>query len=311
MKIIVAGGSGALGRSLTGTLVSRGHEVVVLTRTPAPHAAVRGSRHVHWNGHSLGPWARELDAPEGEQLAVINLAGKLVDTRPTPRNIAELTRSRVESTRVLVEASQQASVPVARWVQASTTAIWSDAGEERLDETSPIPVGLPQMTGVAQQWEQALAGARADHLTVLRSAVVLERGTPALERLLFLVRMGLGGKVSTGRQWFSWIHIQDWERIVLIALGLEGPTVPAGVLVASAPRPVRNAQLMQILRRAMGRRLGMPTPVPVLRLGAIALRTDPDLGLTGRHATSRVLEDAGFEFRHPDLESATAQLLAD
>lgn len=118
------------------------------------------------------------------------------------------------------------------------------------------------MTGVAPQWEQALAAARTVHLTVLRSAVVLERGTPALERLLFLVRMGLGGKVSTGRQWFSWIHVQGWVRIVLAALGLEGSALPAWILVASAPHPVRNAELMEILRRQMGSRVGIPTPAP-------------------------------------------------
>lgn len=313
MKIILAGGSGSLGRALTSALTQRGHEVVVLTRRPRPDRAAPGSRHVHWDGRTLGPWAREVGCggADGSDVALVNLAGELVDTRPTPRNIAQLTRSRVESTRVLVEASRRTDRPLASWVQASTTAIWSDAGEERLDESSPIPVGLPQMTGVAQPWEQALTGARTEHLTVLRSAVVLERGTPALERLLFLVRMGLGGKVSTGCQWFSWIHVQDWVRIVVAALGLEGPSLPAGTLIASAPHPVRNADLMRTLRRQMGRRIGMPTPAPVLRLGAIALRTDPDLGLTGRYATSRVLEDAGFEFRYPDLGSAAAQLLGN
>lgn len=306
MRIIIAGGSGSLGRALSTALVQRGHEVVVLTRTPRPPAQLRGVRDVHWDGRTLGPWLQEL-APPGT--AVVNLAGRLVDARPTPVNIADLTRSRVEATAALAEASRHLEQPLARWVQASTTAIWSDAGEQRLDESSPVPVGLPQMTGVAEKWEHAAESARCDHQVVLRSGIVLETETPALERLLMLARWGLGGTVGTGRQWVSWIHVEDWVRIVLSALGLEQPQLPDGIVVASAPHPVRNAEMMRLLRRAVGRPFGIPTPAPLLRLGAVLLRTDPALGLTGRHATSRVLDDAGFPFQHPRLEGALADLL--
>jgi uncharacterized protein (TIGR01777 family) len=305
-RVVIAGGSGTLGRALTAALLARGLEVVVLTRTPRPRERSGGARDVAWDARTVGAWAGEL---EGEDLALVNLAGRLVDARPTPENIADLTASRVLSTRALVEASRRRGTPLAAWVQASTTAIWSDAGEERLEETSPLPVGLPQMTGVAEPWERALEGAHAAHRVVLRTGVVLEAGTPALERLLLLARTGLGGPVGTGRQWVSWIHVEDWVRIVLCALGLEEPALPDGVVVASAPEPVRNAEMMRTLRTAVGRRIGLPTPAPVLRLGAVLLRTDPALGLTGRHATSRVLREAGFAFRHPTFERAIADLL--
>lgn len=308
MRIVIAGGSGTLGRALSTTLVKRGHDVVILTRSPRPGPPDqhRGVRDVLWDARTVGPWKSELDAPG---TAVVNLAGRLVDARPTPENIADLTRSRVEATIALVEASRQLEHPLEHWVQASTTAIWSDAGEQRLDETSPVPVGLPQMTGVAERWEHALDGARCDHQVVLRTGIVLEAGTPALDRLLLLARWGLGGAVGTGRQWVSWIHVEDWVRIVLAALGLEQPGLPAGIVIASAPHPVQNAELMRTLRRAVGRPFGLPTPAPLLRLGAALLRTDPALGLTGRHATSRVLDDVGFQFRYPHLEDAVAALL--
>ncbi|NMA77209.1 MAG: DUF1731 domain-containing protein [Actinomycetales bacterium] len=306
MRIVIAGGSGSLGRALTTALVQRGHEAVVLTRAPRPEAERRGARDVLWDGRSLGPWRQELDEPG---TAVVNLAGRLVDARPTPENIADLTRSRVEATAALAEASQRLERPLERWVQASTTAIWSDAGEQLLDETSPVPVGLPQMTGVAEHWERAAQAAHCDHQVVLRTGIVLEAGTPALERLLMLARWGLGGTVGTGRQWVSWIHVEDWVRIVLAALGLDQPHLPDGVIVASAPHPVRNAEMMRALRGAVGRPLGLPTPAPLLRLGAVLLRTDPALGLTGRHATSRVLDEAGFRFRHPHFEKAVTALL--
>jgi uncharacterized protein (TIGR01777 family) len=262
---------------------------------------------VAWDARTLGAWTAELVAEE--PVALVNLAGKLVDSRPTPRGIAELTRSRVEATRVLVEASRTLDRPLECWVQASTTAIWSDAGDERLTEDSPIPIGLPQMTGVAEPWERASARANAENRTVLRTSIVLDAGTPALERLLLPVKLGLGGPVGSGRQWFSWIHIEDWLRIVVAALGAGEPPLPNGVLVAASPHPVRNAELMRTLRQVSGRRIGLPTPAPVMRLAALALRTDPDLALTGRHTTSTVLAEAGFEFRFPELTGALEDLL--
>ncbi|MGO3314194.1 MAG: epimerase [Brachybacterium tyrofermentans] len=306
MKVIIAGGSGTLGRALSEALTAAGHEVVVLTRSPRPERERGMVRDVRWDARTAGGWTAEL---AGGEVAIVNLAGRLVDARPTPATIADLTRSRVEATRALVTASRDLDRPLRRWVQASTTAIWSDAGEERLDESSPIPIGLPQMTGVAEQWERALDGAHSDHTAILRTGVVLEANTPALDRLLLLAELGLGGPVGTGRQWVSWIHVRDWVRIVLTALRLEGPELPAGVVVASAPHPVRNAELMRILRRAVGQRIGLPTPAPVLRLGALLLRTDPALGLTGRHATSSVLDRTGFRFEHPHLEGAVRDLL--
>ena len=121
MKVIVAGGTGGLGRRIVDDLTVRGHEVVVLTRG-APSSASSG-RHVQWDGRTVGAWAAELDGPN---TAVINLAGKLVDCRPSSANIAELRRSRVEPTRALVDASRLLDHPVRHWIQASTTAIWSD-----------------------------------------------------------------------------------------------------------------------------------------------------------------------------------------
>lgn len=104
--------------------------------------------------------------------------------------------------------------------------------------------------------------------------------------------------------------MHDWLTIARAALGLEpGLDIPAGVVVAAAPNPVRNEELMATLRRATGRGLGIPTPTPLLRLGAIALRTDPALALTGRHTTSRVLTEAGMRWHHPTLAAAVDDLL--
>ncbi|MGH3725653.1 MAG: epimerase [Mycobacterium sp.] len=304
MKIVLAGGSGSLGRRIADDLGPRGHEIVVLTRRPNPDLTVR---QVHWDGQTVGEWAAEL---EGPGTAVINLAGKLVDCRPTKRNIAELTSSRVLATRALVDASRQLNTPVAHWIQASTTAIWSDAGETRCTESTPLPaVGLPQMTGVARPWEEAFSGANTQHGTILRTSIVLDPQSPALRRLATLTKFGLGGRVGPGQQWFSWIHLSDWLAIMRAGLGLTaGIELPSGLVVAATDHPVRNAELMAALRAQL-HRPGLPTPAFMLRVGAIALRTDPELGLTGRHATSKRLGQANFQFQYPTLQAALVDLL--
>lgn len=304
MKVVLAGGSGALGRRIGDELAGRGYDVVILARRADSRLSVP---QVVWDGETVGDWAGELEGPD---TALINLAGKLVDCRPTTRNIAELTRSRVLPTRALVAASRRLTTPLTHWIQASTTAIWSDAGETRCDETTPIPVGLPQMTGVAAPWERAFDGANTSHGVILRTSIVLDPVSPAMARLVTLTRFGLGGRVGNGRQWFSWIHVADWLAVVRASLGLTpGITIPAGLVVAAADHPVRNAELMAALRKQLHRPPALPTPAWLVKLGAVVLRTDPALGLTGRHATSKVLAHAGFTFKFPTIDSALADLL--
>ncbi len=309
LRVVVAGGSGTLGRALSADLACRSHEVVVLTRSPQaglPH------RQLTWDGETVGPWAEVLHE-EPARTAVVNLAGRLVDVRPTAANIRDLRESRVRPTLALVEASRSLSSPLAAWVQGSTTAIWSDARETLVTETTPLPTGtdaLPQMTGVARPWEDAADDANASRIVLLRTSIVLQDGSPAFDRLAGLTKLGLGGRVGSGRQWFSWIHVDDWLAVARRALGLDpGPSLD-GIVVAAAPEPVRNADLMAALRHHLRRPASPPTPELLVRVGSVPLRTDPALGLTGRHCTSGVLAASGFAFAHPDLDGALADLLS-
>jgi uncharacterized protein (TIGR01777 family) len=296
MKVVLAGGSGALGRRLADDLADRGHQVVVLTRSPKPGR----HRQVGWDGRTVQGWASELDGA-----AVVNLAGELVDRRPTRAGIALLTSSRVQPTRALAEAAATLDAPVPVWIQASTLAIHGDSGEQILDEQSLPADGPPQMPGVALPWERAAEGVHAARTVVLRTSFVLDRNTPALDRLVGVTRWGLGGRIGSGRQWVSWIHIADWLGIVRWAL--DNPV--DGVVVASSPEPVRNAELMAALRRALHRPAAPPTPAFAVRLAALVLGSDPALALTGRRARPARLLDAGFGFRYPGIEAALADLL--
>jgi uncharacterized protein len=301
VKVVVAGGSGALGRRVCEDLDARGHEVVVLTRRVRPSRF----RQVEWDGRTVGSWVAELEGS-----AVVNLAGELVDRRPTAKNVELLTRSRVEPTRALVAASKNLSRPVPVWIQASTLAIYGDAGDVVLEESAPPASGPPQMAGVARAWEESLEGAHADRRVVLRTGIVLDAGTPALDRLVGLTRWGLGGRVGPGTQWISWIHIQDWLAVVRRALDPVAGADLEGVVHATGPNPARNADLMAELRRTLRRPAAPPTPAWAVKLGAVLLRTDPALGLTGRRAVPGRLISAGFEFEHPDLDEALSDLLA-
>ncbi|MEV5651212.1 DUF1731 domain-containing protein [Nocardia sp. NPDC052254] len=305
IDVVIAGGTGALGRHIAADLACRGQRVTILTRHPDPALPFP---QIRWDGRTQGEWVNALRGPG--RLAVINLAGRLVDCRPTPRNVEMLRRSRVDSTAALVTASTTLDRPIDYWIQAGTTAIWSDAGEMRCTETTPLPVGLPQMTGVAQPWEAAFEGAAAQRWIILRTSIVLDPQARALRRLIALTKAGLGGSVGRGDQWFSWIHIEDWLAIVRAGLGLDPEIdLPNGIVVAATENPVRNRELMTALRRRLRRPPAPPTPAPLLRIGAVFLRTDPALGLTGRHATSEVLARTGFRFRHPTLDDALADLL--
>ena len=133
MKIVLAGGSGSLGRRIAADLTSRGDEVVILTRSPQSGLPYR---QVAWDGVTVGPWAVEL-----EGAAIVNLAGALVDRRPTPANVELLKRSRVEPIRALAAAAGTLATPPTVWIQASTLAIYGDAGEAVLDESSPPAEG--------------------------------------------------------------------------------------------------------------------------------------------------------------------------
>ena len=298
MKVVLAGGSGALGRRIAADLGARGDEVVVLTRSPrtgSPH------RQVAWDGTTVGPWASELAGA-----AVVNLAGELVDRRPTQGNVELLTRSRVQPTEALAAAAAGLDEPPPVWVQAGTLAIYGDAGDAILDETSTPAEGPPQMAGVARAWEAAAAGAPGVRQVVLRTGIVLDRHTPALDRLAGLARWGLGGRVGTGRQWISWIHVTDFLAVVRRAIDDAGLS---GVVHATSPGPVRNAELMAALRRVLHRPPALPTPAALVHVGALLLRTDPALALTGRRCVPARLLRAGFTFAYPELVPALEDLL--
>ena len=300
MKVVIAGGTGSLGRRIADDFAHRDHEVVILTRAVRPDIA---HRQVVWDGRTVGAWAAEL-----EGAVLINLAGELVDRRPTIGNTELLRRSRVEPTRALVQAAEGISTPPVLWIQMSTLAIYGDAGQGVIEEGRWVAEGPPQMAGVARPWEDAASGARVARQVVLRTGIVLDRAAPAFERLAHLTRLGLGGRISRGDQWVSWIHVDDF--LGALRLVCHEPTL-SGVVHVTSPQPIQNRDMMRELRSVFHRPWSPPTPRPLVHIGALLMRTDPALALTGRRAVPRRLLDAGYVFTHPAFAEALADLARD
>ena len=297
---MIAGGTGTLGLAVAGHFAAQGHQVVIFTRsikTGVPY------RQVFWNGRdATGEWCKEL-----AECILVNLAGELVDRPATQANFELLKNSRTEPTRALAEAAERYGRP-ALWLQMSTLAIYGDAGDEVLTENSTPANGPRQMTEVAKAWEAAAPAGCADRLVILRTAIVLQPNSPALNRLVTITRWFLGGTVASGRQWVSWIHIKDFLRALDFIVSTSSL---AGVVHLTAPEPVTNRTMMATLRKQLGRPFTPPTPAWAIKLGSrFIFNTDAGLALTGRRALPTRLQAMGFSFEFSKFDDALVNLLA-
>jgi hypothetical protein len=301
-RVVLAGGSGFLGRALAEAFARAGYEPVVLTRrvrkTRAP------GRQVEWDGRTVGAWARELEGAA----AVVNLAGRGVDCRHTPRHRREIVESRVDSVGAVGRAVAACAEPPRVLVQAASLAVYGDAGRRVCGEDAPAGRGFP--VEVCLRWERAfdsleLPGTRK---VLLRIGFVLGRDGGALPTLARLARLHLGGTVGDGHQYVSWLHVRDFCRLVLWCVEREGA---AGVYNATGPCPVTNAEFMCELRCALRRPWSPRVPAWLVRLGAFFMRTEPALALEGRRCIPERLVEEHFKFLYTNLESALADLLTE
>ena len=300
-RIVLAGGSGFLGRHLAEALLRRGYDVVVLTRTPERY---RGrARALRWDGRNVEDhWLRELEGA----YAVVNLTGKHVNCRMTTANRAEIKRSRVDSVNVLDDALRKVYRVPEVWVQGASLAIYGDAGDRVCDETAFIPNEYP--TDVCLAWEEALGNAIRPEMrwSVLRIGFVLGRDGGALPTLATLAKVGFGGAIGRGTQWISWIHIEDMVRLFVEAI--ENPAVH-GIYNATGLQPVPNHEFMETLRDTLGVPVGVPTPAWLMKVAAPVIGADPDLALNGRRGLPVRINGTGFTFRFHELTDALADLL--
>jgi uncharacterized protein (TIGR01777 family) len=298
-RVILAGGSGFLGQSLARALLAKDYEVIVLGRGGSTGSS--DVQHAHWDGRTLGGWAKLLDGAK----AVVNLTGRSVNCRHTPENRREIMDSRVNSVRVIGDAISGCNQPPEVFVQSSSLAIYGDPGDRWCDEEAPQAEGFSEE--VCKRWEDAFAKIRVPGMrkVVLRIGIALDADQGGLPVLARLTRLFLGGRVSHGRQYVSWIHIADLTRMFVEAI--ERPEL-AGVFDATGPNPVTNAEFMRELRRALHRPWSPPVPALAARIGAFFIRTEPGLALTGRRCRPKRFLERGFRFEFPELRGALTDL---
>jgi uncharacterized protein len=302
-KVVLAGGSGFLGRVLARHFLRKGWEVVVLTRGSG--SAISGARVMNWDGRTVGAWAAEL---EGCDL-VVNLCGRSVNCRYTPENRREIFASRLDSTRALGEAISACRHAPPLWINSSSATIYRHAEDKEMTEAGG-EIGSGFSVEVCQNWEIALFQVLAPHTrkVALRSAMVLGRDSGGVFQVLSkLVRFGLGGAMGLGTQFVSWLHEADFCGIID---WLNEHEELVGPINACAPEPIPTRQLLAALRRTYHMPVGLPASRLMLEAGAWMMGTETELILKSRRVVPGRLRDSGYAFQFPEIDGAVRDLAA-
>ena len=298
-RIVIAGGTGFIGRALAQAFYARSFEVVIFTRTP--RARADGVQEVLWDGKNSGDWIAFLDGAE----ALINLTGKNINCPHTPDNVRAITASRVDSVNALAAALGQIKIPPRVWVQASATGFYGDTGNQACDENSVA--GDNTLAQICRQWEAAFAATilSATRKVTLRIGFVLGREGGALPVLSKLTRWFLGGAVGSGRQYISWIHLADLAQMFVAAVTQEKL---AGTFNAVTPDAVTNADFMRALRRVLHRPWSPPAPEFAVRLGSWLMQSESTLALVSQRCVPAKFLKGEFQFQFPQLDTTLKNL---
>jgi uncharacterized protein (TIGR01777 family) len=293
MRVLVTGATGLIGSHLVPALQREGHQVVRLGRR-------RDASDFVWD-----PLRGQMDtgALDGVD-AVVHLAGENIGQRWTEERKQRMWRSRVEGARLLADAIASASSPPRTFISASATGYYGDRGDEALDEDAGPGRGF--LAELCQAWEEAAQGAARAGTRVVnpRFGVVMSDKGGALARLLPLFRLGLGGALGDGRQYMSWIDIEDLVSAVLFLLRRDDLSGPVNV---TSPNPVTNEEFTRTLARVLGRPAFLR--VPAFALKAMMGQMAEEALLAGQRVLPRKLHQAGFAFQYPDLEGSLRHVL--
>jgi hypothetical protein len=303
-RVLITGGSGFLGRALSHALLARGDRVTILTRDPArsrPHLPP-GVRVAAYTPDREGPWTEELGVVD----AVIHLAGEPVAQRWTAAVKDRIKKSRVDTTRVLVEAIGKAPRKPKVLVCASATGFYGPrpAGE-KLDETSDQGKGF--LADLVAEWEEAARGAEQHGLRVVevRIGVVLGEGGGALEKMILPFKLFAGGPVGDGKQIISWVHRDDLVGMVLLALDDERVKGP---LNAVSPNAATGAEMAEGIGQVLGRSSWLPVPEFAVKA---MMGEASEIMITGQRVYPARAVELGYEFHHTRLVPALESILGE
>ncbi|MFZ4725253.1 MAG: TIGR01777 family oxidoreductase [Paludibacter sp.] len=290
-KIVIAGGTGFIGRYLSSRFSEIGYKVLIVSRQP---------EHVSWEIDDL------VEALEGAEF-VLNLAGKSINCRHNITNRKSILESRITTTSLIGNALLTCKNPPKLWINASATGVYKPSVVHPMieDETE---LGSDFLAEVVTEWEKVFFEFQlpATRQVALRTSVVLGKNEGALLPLVWLTRLGLGGKQASGNQMFSWIHLEDYFRIVLF---LSENNSLEGVYNCTSPNPLSNKEFMRSLRNAIHIPFGIPAPKFAIEIGAKVIGTEPELLLNSSFVIPERLQTAGYQFKYPTIDKALDNLL--
>lgn len=291
---MITGANGYIGRALCTYFAEQKWEVVGLVRNA--DQPTTGVKQITWNGKDPGEWCREL---EGTDL-VINLVGKSVNCRYTRKNKAEIYASRLDATRAIGLAIEQCRQKPKVWMNAASATIYAHSETVPNTEFSHV-IGEGFSVDVCQKWEALFFSFKDSGVRqiAMRTAIVLSEKGSVMDYFNRLVKLGFGGRMGAGTQWFSWIHLNDLCRAIHFCYDTETLN---GAVNFAAPQPVTNAAFMRVLCKRFRPWIRLRTPEWLLRMGARLLGTETELVLKSRYVLPAKLEKAGFVFEQPVLE---------
>jgi len=293
--IVIVGANGFLGRVLSRYFIQKKWNVVGIARTQ--RGVVDGVDFVEWDGEALGAWTEALEWVD----VLVNLAGRSVNCRYGEENRRAVLDSRVKTTQLIGQAVAQCDNPPKVWINSSTATIYRHA-EDRPQGDFDGEIGKGFSVNIAKAWEKAFFEDAIDGVRKLaiRSAMVMadepETVWTVLQRL---ARLGVGGRMGSGKQMVSWISDLDFARAVK---WLAENGAATGTYNVSAPNPVQNTCLMRSVRESVGMKVGLPATKWMLEIGAFFMRTETELVLKSRWVVPARLLKEGFQFKDPDLK---------
>jgi len=290
-KVVIAGGTGFIGSYLANRFIETGYQVLIISRDPD---------YISWKPIDL------TESFEDAEL-VINLAGKSINCPHSVENKKAILDSRINTTIWIGNAMLACKNPPRLWVNGSASGIYKPSLDHAMTEDE-TKLGTDFLSDVVRQWEKVFFGFKLNKTrkVALRTSVVLGKKGGALLPLIWLTRFGLGGRQAKGTQMFSWIHEEDYFRILLYLI--ENKSLQ-GIVNCTSPEPVTNKTLMHSLRKTLRMPVGIPAPEFVINLGAKIIGTEPELILNSSYVIPKMLMDSGFKFRFEVIDKALADLL--
>jgi len=296
MRVLISGASGLVGSEVARQLKAAGHEPIKLVRRP-----ISGPDEVEWN-----PAAGVLPADLMDNIdAVVNMAGATTGKIPwTKKYKQEIVASRIDSTRTLVKAMAAAKNPPKVFVSGSASGFYGDSGDKVLTESDPKGSGF--LSDLANQWEQeALKAPSGVRVVLARTTMVMSRQLGALGRLLPLIKLGVGGPLGSGKQWWAWISQVDEAAAIIHLINTPSAT---GAFNLTAPEPATCKDIVVALAKELKR--PAIVPVPAFALKMILGEAATELLLCSQNMSAEKLLATGFKFQHPTLRSAAAWVVS-